>query len=133
MLSFVATTRKDRRYEMEKKATVTQVEIFGQTYSVRAAGEPSYIKELASFVDKKMREVSEHAPTVDASKIAILTALNISDEFYQFRAKAIEGDPGRYAKRATRLVEKLDEILKTSSHGGPARAGTESIGTLRGA
>ena len=118
---------------MEKKSGVTQVEIFGQTYSVRAAGDPTYIKELASFVDRKMREVSEHAPTVDSAKIAILTALNISDEFYQFQAKALEGDPGRLAKRATRLVEKLDEILKTSSRGIPARAGNESIGTLRGA
>jgi len=118
---------------MQKKPAVIQVEIFGQTYSVRAAGDPEYIRELASFVDRKMREVSEHAPTVDAAKIAILTALNISDEFYQFRSKSPEGDPGRFAKRATRLVEKLDEILKTSSPGAPARAGTESIGTLRGA
>lgn len=112
---------------------VTQVEIFGRTYSVRAAGEADYIRELASFVDQKMREVSEHAPTVDAAKIAILTALNISDEFYQFRMKASEGDPGRYAGRAARLVERLDEILKTSVPATPASAGTESTGTLRGA
>ena len=115
------------------KAGVTQVEIFGQTYSVRAAGDPAYIKELASFVDKKMREVSDHAPTVDATKIAILSALNISDEFYQFRSKLQEGDPGRFAQRAKGLVDKLDEILKTSSRATPAPAGKESTGTLRGA
>ncbi len=117
------------------KPNVTQVEIFGQTYSVRAAGDPGYIRELAGFVDKKMREVSEHAPTIDAAKIAILTALNISDEFYQFRSSSksgSEGDPGRLATRASRLVEKLDEVLKTSPSV-PARAGNESIGTLRGA
>ncbi len=50
------------------KPSVTQVEIFGQTYSVRAAGDPGYIKELAGFVDRKMREVSEHAPTIDAAE-----------------------------------------------------------------
>jgi cell division protein ZapA len=119
---------------MALKPSVTQVEIFGQTYSVRAAGDPAYIQELASFVDRKMREVSEHAPTVDAAKIAILTALNISDELYQLRSKSgSEGDPGRIAKRATRLVEKLDEILKTSPRAVPARAGNELFGTLRGA
>ena len=59
---------------------------------------------------------------IDAAKIAILTALNISDEFHQYRSKSgSEGDPGRLAKRATRLVEKLDEILKTSL--GPFRRG----------
>lgn len=118
---------------MDKRPNVTSVEIFGQTYSVRAVGDPGYISELASFVDRKMREVSEHAPTVDATKIAILTALNISDEFHQFRAKAQEVDPGRYAARASRLVEKLDEILTKSNRGTPARAGNESISTLRGA
>jgi len=117
---------------MEKKASAIQVEIFGQTYSVRADGDPEYIRELAGFVDKKMREVSEYAPTVDSAKIAILAALNISDEFHQFRVKATEGDPGRFAVRANRLVEKLDEILRTSSRN-PARAGSETLGTLRGA
>src|SRR6185503_8821375 len=106
---------------------VVQVEIFGQTYSVRAEGDPGYIKELAGFVDRKMREVSEYAPTVDSAKIAILAALNISHEF---RVKALEGDPSRFAVRASRLVEKLDEILKTSSRGNPAKAATDTLGTL---
>lgn len=118
---------------MEPKPGVTQVEIFGQTYSVRAAGDPAYIRELAAFVDRRMRDVSELAPTVDATKIAILTALNISDEFYQFKTKVQEGDPGRFALRAKGLVDKLDEILKTSNRATPAVAGNESIGTLRGA
>ncbi len=118
---------------MEAKPTVTQVEIFGQTYSVRAAGDPDYVRELAAFVDRKMLEVSRHAPTVDATKIAILTALNISDEFHQFQAKSKQGDPGRFATRASRLVEKLDQILNTVPQGVPAGAGTESSGTLRGA
>lgn len=117
---------------MSGKSQVTQVEIFGQTYSVRAAGDTDYIRELSSYVDRKMREVAEHAPTVDATKIAILAALNISDEYHQFRTKANEGDPGRFAARATRLVERLDEILKASPPGGPPRPATESIGTLRG-
>ena len=32
---------------MENRPNVIQVEIFGQTYSVRAAGEAEYIRELA--------------------------------------------------------------------------------------
>ncbi len=108
---------------MESRPTVTHVEIFGQTYSVRAAGDPDYIRELAAFVDRRMREVAEHAPTVDSTKIAILTALNISDEYYQHRQKAQVGDPGRLVPQAGRLVEKLDEILGTLPQSAPARAG----------
>ncbi len=118
---------------MKKQTQVTQVEIFGQTYSVRAAAEAEYMQELAAFVDRKMREVAQEAATVDVTKIAILAALNIADDFYQFRIRLSEGDPGRVAKRASRLVEKLDEILGRSPGGVPAKAGQESIGALRGA
>ncbi|KAA0252837.1 cell division protein ZapA [Acidobacteria bacterium ACD] len=117
---------------MNAKSQVTQVEIFGQTYSVRAVGDTEYIRELSAFVDRKMREVADHAPTVDATKIAILAALNISDEYHQFRTKAEEGDPGRFAVRATRLVERLDEILKAAPPVGVPQPATESIGALRG-
>jgi cell division protein ZapA (FtsZ GTPase activity inhibitor) len=70
---------------------------------------------------------------VDATKIAILAALNIADDYYQFRVRLSEGDPGRVAKRATRLVERLDEILGSPPGGVPAKAGEESTGALRGA
>ncbi len=118
---------------MENRPTVIQVEIFGQTYSVRAAGEEEYIRDLAAFVDRKMREVAAHAPTVDSTKIAILAALNVSDEFHQYRNKTRMGDPGRLVPVAGRLVEKLDEILGILPAELPADAGTEWRGTLRGA
>ena len=118
---------------MENRPTAIQVEIFGQTYSVRAAGEAEYILDLAAFVDRKMREVAAHAPTVDSTKIAILTALNVSDEFHQYQLKTRMGDPGRLLPVAGRLVEKLDEILGILPADVPARAGTDISGTLRGA
>ena len=34
-----------------------QVEIFGHRYSIKGQEDPDYIRELASFVDSKMREV----------------------------------------------------------------------------
>ena len=66
---------------------MTQVEIFGQTYSVRAEGESGYIHDLARFVDSRMKEVAEKTATVDTTKIAILAALNISDDLYQVEKK----------------------------------------------
>ncbi len=118
---------------MEREVVTQQVEIFGQTYVIKSAEDPQLVRDVAAFVDKRMREVAEQVPTVDLAKIAILTALNISDEFYRFRSKVSEGDPGRYANRAERLVAKLDEILKSSPGGGAfVKLGKESSGTLRG-
>ena len=95
---------------MEKRGSVTQVEIFGQTYNVRADGESSYIHDLARFVDSRMKEVAERTATVDTTKIAILAALNISDDLYQVQ-KGRKDDPTNATARAERLIRRLDDAL----------------------
>jgi cell division protein ZapA len=86
------------------------VEIFGQTYSVRAEGESSYIHDLARFVDSRMKEVAEQTATVDTTKIAILAALNISDDLHQVRKGRMD-NPTDALARAERLIRKLDDAL----------------------
>lgn len=97
---------------MEKRTSVTSVEIFGQTYNVRAEGDSGYIHDLARFVDSRMKEVAERTATVDTTKIAILAALNISDDLYQ-REKSRKDSPTDAVARAERLIQKLDAALGT--------------------
>jgi cell division protein ZapA len=95
---------------MERRGSVTQVEIFGQTYNVRAEGDSTYIHDLARFVDSRMKEVAERTATVDTTKIAILAALNISDDLYQ-SSRQRKDDPANAVARAERLIRKLDDAL----------------------
>ena len=95
---------------MDRRGSVTQVEIFGQTYNVRAEGDSTYIHDLARFVDSRMKEVAERTATVDTTKIAILAALNISDDLYQ-REKSRKDSPSDAVARAERLIQKLDAAL----------------------
>jgi cell division protein ZapA len=95
---------------VERRGSVTQVEIFGQTYNVRAEGDSSYIHDLARFVDSRMKEVAERTATVDTTKIAILAALNISDDLHQ-REKSRKDSPTDAVARAERLIQKLDAAL----------------------
>lgn len=62
-----------------------QVEIFGQVYSIKGKDDVLYIRELAAFVDGKMKEVQKGTGTADPHRVAILTALTISDELYRLR------------------------------------------------
>ena len=62
-----------------------QVEIFGQVYNIKGQGNPEHIRELAAFIDAKMKEVQKGTGTVDPHRIAILTALMITDELYRLR------------------------------------------------
>ncbi len=52
-----------------------QVEIYGQVYSLKGADDPAHIRELASFVDKKMKDIEKGTGTVDPHRVAILAAL----------------------------------------------------------
>lgn len=56
------------------------VEIFGKVYTVRGDKDPEYVRRVAEFVDRKMREISQVTETVSTSRIAILASLNIADE-----------------------------------------------------
>ena len=71
---------------MESNKKLVNVRIFGQEYPIRASSNEEYIKEVASYVDKKMHEVQRSVPSsMNASKIAILAAMNISDELFGAR------------------------------------------------
>ncbi len=56
------------------------VEIFGKVYTIRGDKDPDYVRRVAEFVDRKMREISEVTDTVSTARIAILACLNIADE-----------------------------------------------------
>ena len=96
---------------MERQQShLVQVEIYGQSYNLRGEGEVGYIQDLAAYVDRKMREVSEATATVDSLKVAILAALNIADESRQGRAvdpEIVRGGPDRVA----RLIDMLERCF----------------------
>ncbi|MCI0656107.1 MAG: cell division protein ZapA, partial [Acidobacteria bacterium] len=95
---------------MDKNVNLVPVEIYGQTYNLRGEGDTSYITDLAAFVDRKMREVSDNTATVDSLKVAILAALNIADEHFQVKGAQHERHRGT-TQRLQRLVELLDRAL----------------------
>jgi cell division protein ZapA len=86
-----------------------QVEIFGQTYSIKAANDREYIRELAAFVDARMRDVQKGTGTSDVYRIAILAALNISDELHRLRSQH-EGLKKTATISLGRLIEMTDEV-----------------------
>ena len=89
--------------------TRIQVEIYGQSYSIKAGANADYIQMIARYVDHKMREIGTATPTIDSLKIAVLAALNITDEFFQLKMKTQDADR-EIELRAERLRQLLDSI-----------------------
>jgi cell division protein ZapA len=90
---------------------LVQVEIYGQSYNLRGEGETGYIQDLASYVDHKMREVSEATATVDSLKVAILAALNIADESRRGGPRPDAGIMKGGADKVTRLIDMLERCF----------------------
>ncbi|MGA2960899.1 MAG: cell division protein ZapA [Candidatus Korobacteraceae bacterium] len=97
-----------------------RVEIYDQSYNLRGS-DAEHIRELAQFVDSRMRAVSEHTATIDSLRVAVLAALNIADEYFSLKQKydAIDTE---YTKRASRLGNALDSALDEAMRDG-RRAG----------
>jgi cell division protein ZapA len=96
---------------MSEDVAATAVTIYGQTYHLRGSEGETYLAELASLVDRRMREVVEATGTADTLRVAILAALNIADDYLQARrGRAVPLD-GESDERLARMITLLDEAL----------------------
>ena len=86
----------------------TPVTIYGKTYHLRGDGDTAYLHELAEEVDRRMNEVAETTGTADTMSIAILAALNITDECLQARRGPVSPDTER---QLDRWVARIDDVL----------------------
>jgi len=111
----MATATKNQAIKDTQNASV-RVEIFDQAYNLRGS-DPDYILKLAEYVDSKMRAVAEATNTVDTSRLAVLAALNIADEYHLIK-KNQESGATDYLKRAHLLACALDEVLEENRKAG---------------
>jgi cell division protein ZapA len=82
------------------------VEIYDQLYHL-SGQDTDHIRELAAYVDAKMRAVAAHGTTADSLRVAVLAALNLADELWQVnRPELSEG-----SARAANLRRLLDSVL----------------------
>jgi cell division protein ZapA len=88
-----------------------KIEIYDQMYNVNGEQDEEYLKELAAYVDGKMRTIAESTHMVDSLKVAVLAALNIADEMFTMRQKQqqIEGPLRKRVEKCVSLVEKALE------------------------
>ena len=97
---------------MQSPEGLTRVEIYDQLYQIKGGIETEYVKQLAAYVDSKMREIAQGSKTVDSLKVAVLAALNIADEL--FRCQDVQqARRGALAERTEALERLVDAALAT--------------------
>lgn len=68
-----------------KQVNRVKVNINGEDYYIKGTVPEEYIKRVAKYVDKKMYELESKHPNLSRSKLAVLTAINITDELFKLR------------------------------------------------
>ena len=97
---------------MKSNDNFVKVTIYGQEYTIKAPADATYIKNIAEYVDQKMREIQEelNTPQVPA-KVAILAAMNIADEYFAIKRdyddvkNSVEG-------KVSSLLEVIEEEIQ---------------------
>ena len=87
----------------------TRITIRGQTYTVRSDDDDVDLQEVAAYVDRKMTEIASKSSRLDPYTVALLSALNIAQDFARHRR-----DVDSLLARTERDIEAAEAML-----GGP--------------
>ena len=88
-----------------------RVNIFGSEYTLVSDSDENYVKEIAQYIDEKMRVIDKNHSIKSTAKVAILAALNITEELFQerlYRQKLLD----QLDEEAKRLNRGLAEVLE---------------------
>ena len=88
-----------------------EVDIFGQTFTVNSEDDEKYVRQLASYVDQRMRQVGGTARTAVPLRVAIMAAMSIADEYYKASRREAEIEQ-EAARLSSVLVERLEQSEK---------------------
>jgi cell division protein ZapA len=89
-----------------------EVEVFGHRFSLQGEGDEAYFHELAEYVDTQMRTLAKQTKTSTPTKLAILAAINVTDELFRQQRHRESGET-EMERRAQLLVERIDKHLET--------------------
>ncbi len=98
----------------DQEQNLVRVTIYGHEYTVRAVADPNYIKEVAAYVDERMRETELNLDGPQSStRIAILAAMSITDDLLSERRKRLSSLE-QIEDRALVISNMVEEVLETS-------------------
>ncbi len=98
---------------MNVDQNILKVKIMDIEYPLKVNEDVEYIQKVASFVDRKMREIQSAKPERPMHQIAILACLNIADELHQ--ALNSDGEQMKnYTDRIDQITNKLELGIQKS-------------------
>jgi len=85
-----------------------EVIILDQTYTVLSDAPEERVKEIAGYVDGKLREVLDAGRNISTLRGSILAALNVAEEYFKAndRARAVEKSAERQVQETIKFLDE---------------------------
>jgi cell division protein ZapA len=93
---------------------MVEVQILGEPYNIASETSTDYTRRVAEHVDTTAREIREESGVVDVKKVAILTALAVTDQLFRMR-EGVDVVKGLAEKRSERLTAEVLGVVEGSS------------------
>ena len=97
---------------MDDNKTTTVVKINNAEYRIVCDADEEYVRHVAYHVDKKMRDLISRDKRLSTSMAAVLTAVNVSDEYMQAQEdnEKLRAQLLKYAEEAGASKLALDKL-----------------------
>lgn len=91
------------------------VKIYGQEYTIMGSKPREHIIKVADYVDVKMKEISQALNSGPASSVAVLSAVNITDDYFSAldRFDHLEVSNAQAEKDAEHYVQLWEEAKRS--------------------
>ena len=97
---------------------VVTIKINGIEYNLKGDEREEYLHMVASYVDKKIKNIMGNNEKLSTSSAAILTALNLGDDLFKSNSlcKDLSSKDEALAKHDKELTEQLEDLKKQLNH-----------------
>lgn len=86
----------------------------GHTYAVSCEeGQEARLREIAAFVDVKLKNIAQLKPTANETQLFVLTALLLADQVFDLKAEQAKTAPSQAAaSQPTPVADKTEAALR---------------------
>ncbi len=90
---------------------LVELEIMGQLYRVKVSGSYEWAHKVGALVNKTMVRIQKETRLSDVAKVAILAALNLSDQLLLAEKNGVKAT-AMLADTSRQVVDVLEEALR---------------------
>jgi cell division protein ZapA (FtsZ GTPase activity inhibitor) len=90
-----------------------EVNILGSSFTIKSQEDSRYLNRLVSHLEQTVKQLQQRYRSYDPVKVALLAALNITDELFRCR-DAVPGADEAGSDEVERITERLIDTIDRS-------------------